>query len=243
MSEIARAPTRSPTARAAAAAAATSVSAWPEANCASAAIAEQLVDLVAIFAPAVQFCRHPRQLPAALVDELAPSTSAASAVARPTQRSPLPRLRLVLDGPAARVPGLALRERLPAHPALAADIAWLVKLYRDLLGCPALGLRLEVLERAMCPGWHVDHTGIRLLCSYRGPGTEWLDDRGIDRRRLRTDSAGRPASGAAHSGDLCLLKGSAWQGNQGQGVIHRSPTPTPGSGPRILLALDALWTP
>lgn len=211
----------------------------PEGSSPSAIKAQRLVDLVAIFTPTVQFCSHPRRLPPTLVRELEPAT--ATAPAHTTQRPPLPRLRLVLVGRDATTPGPHLQARLPARPALAADLAWLMELYGDLLGCPAIGLRLEVLDRAMCPGWHVDHTGIRLLCSYRGPGTEWLDDRGIDRDRLGAATTGRSPSGAAGTGDICLLKGSAWQGNQGRGVIHRSPMPAAGTGPRVLVALDALW--
>ncbi len=144
---------------------------------------------------------------------------------------------------------------LPASPgceAFANDIAYLAEVYGDLLGCLTIGLRLEVLHRAMCPRFHVDHTGIRLLCTYRGPGTEWLEDRAADRSKLGPASAGMDDN---HSGiildaagihrvepySVALLKGSAWQGNTGRGIIHRSPAVSADTSPRVMLALDALW--
>ncbi len=147
------------------------------------------------------------------------------------------------------------RHLLPTSPGreeFAADLAFLVGIYSDLLGCPAIGVRLEVLNRAMCPRFHVDHTGIRLLCTYRGPDTEWLDETAADRNKLGPVSAG---IGDEDSGILlntagihriepyaiALLKGSRWQGNHGKGIIHRSPAVPENEMPRVMLALDALW--
>lgn len=151
-------------------------------------------------------------------------------------------------------------ERLPLHllPALpgredfAADINFLVEMYGVLLGCPAVGLRLEVLGRAMCPRFHVDQTGIRLLCTYQGPGTEWLEDGAADRSKLGPVSAGigdersgiiRDPSGIHRIPPfaVALLKGSGWQGNSGRGIIHRSPQVPQSGVPRVLLAMDAIW--
>jgi hypothetical protein len=38
-------------------------------------------------------------------------------------------------------------------------------------------------------------------------------------------------------GDVALLKGEAWQGNEGRGLIHRSPINS-GGHKRLLLTLD-----
>jgi hypothetical protein len=128
-----------------------------------------------------------------------------------------------------------------AHPTVRRELAFLLELIGDLLGCQAIGLRIERLERAMCPRWHIDRTGIRLLCTWYGPGTEWLDDPRIDPRGLPGSAADAPATGQARPFDILLLKGSAWQGDAAGGAVHRSPQVAPGSDPRILVALDALW--
>jgi len=144
---------------------------------------------------------------------------------------------------------------LPAgagREALAADIGILSELLGDLLGCDQLGVRLEVIRGAMCPRLHVDRVGIRLLCTYRGPGTEWIDDDKVDRSKLGPGANGLPDAISGLYGasttvervapfDVALLKGSAWQGNAGRGVIHRSPLPEAGSLPRVLVAIDPIW--
>lgn len=141
---------------------------------------------------------------------------------------------------------------LPGRQALVNDIAFLVTLYGDLLGCDHVALRLEVMDRAMCPRFHVDRTGIRLLCTWRGPGTEWLEEDSADRSKLGAGASGLDdaCSGlilnpggigrvAPHA--ITLLKGELWPGRAGRGVIHRSPAVSPESAPRVLLALDAVW--
>jgi hypothetical protein len=153
---------------------------------------------------------------------------------------------------AGRLPRVGgLLERADSAP-LAEELVFLTGLYTDLIGCPAVGLRIEVLEQPMCPRFHVDRVGVRLLCTWRGPGTEWLDDAWADRRRLGTGSGGLPDEqsglmlpGAAiqsvptHA--IALLKGAGWPGNEPRGAIHRSPAVPAGQGPRILLSLDAVW--
>jgi hypothetical protein len=153
-------------------------------------------------------------------------------------------------------PGNALSwESLPDHPgrdALARDIGQLAELLGDLLDCPHIGLRLEVIDKAMCPRLHVDRVGIRLLCTYRGPGTEWLDDAAADRSKLGSGAGGLPdeQSGLLGTGTqiqrvpgfaVALLKGSLWQGNGGRGIIHRSPAVPADGFPRVVLAADGVW--
>ncbi|MBN8474631.1 DUF1826 domain-containing protein [Sulfuritalea sp.] len=141
---------------------------------------------------------------------------------------------------------------LPGREALVGDITGLAELYGDLLGCRSVGLRLEVIERAMCPRFHVDHVGIRMLCTFRGPGTEWLDAAAADRNLLGARSGGQPDETSGLIRDsrgihavppfaVALLKGDLWQGNAGRGIIHRSPSVLVEQAPRILVAIDAIW--
>lgn len=135
--------------------------------------------------------------------------------------------------------------------ALLDDIARLNILYADLLGCAHVGLRLEVLQQAMCPKFHIDRTGIRMLCTYLGPGTEWLAEEDCQRSAFNQSHTNieqfhralilNPHSiQQASPFDLVLLKGSRWQGNQQAGAVHRSPAMRP-EQLRVVLALDALW--
>lgn len=132
-----------------------------------------------------------------------------------------------------------------------ADLDYLSTLYVDLIGSPQIGIRLEVLNTAMCPKFHVDKTGIRMLCTYIGQGTEWLDDAYADRSKLGmatvkmddSDSGLILNQRGVHQVPtfaIALLKGSLWQGNHMRGIIHRSPA-IKDNQTRILLALDAIW--
>ncbi|MDD3327842.1 MAG: DUF1826 domain-containing protein [Zoogloea sp.] len=138
----------------------------------------------------------------------------------------------------------------PGREALADDLRLLADMLGELLDAPAIGLRMEIVRRAMCPRLHVDRVGVRMLCTYRGLGTEWVEDASVDRRFLGAASGGRPdeVSGLLRPGHriesvplfaVALLKGSLWQGNGGRGIVHRSPAV--GEGPRVLVALDAGW--
>ncbi len=145
--------------------------------------------------------------------------------------------------------------RLPpgaGRDALADDIALQADMLAELLDATTIGYRLEVVGKAMCPRLHVDRVGIRLLCTYRGPGTEWVEETSVDRRFLGAASGGQPdeRSGlllAGHSIEsippfaVALLKGSLWQGNEGRGIVHRSPAVAADEAPRVLLAMDAGW--
>lgn len=154
---------------------------------------------------------------------------------------------------AAQAPAdAAVLAGLASCVALRTDIGWLIELYADLVGCPAVGLRLEVVKRAMCPRFHVDRVALRLLVTYRGPATEWLDDAGADRRKLGLGAGSLPdaqsglirnprAVGRARPYDVVLLKGCLWPGNEAHGAIHRSPAVPIEAAPRVLLAIDAVW--
>jgi hypothetical protein len=131
---------------------------------------------------------------------------------------------------------------LPGQAAFLADVAWLVRAYACLLDAECIGLRLRVLDKAMCPRFHVDRVPLRLITSYAGVGSQWLEEGGMPRARLG-EAAAEPQDAAAirqlQAGHVALAKGEKWQGNEGRGLIHRSPQPPAGER-RLLLTLDWL---
>ncbi|MEO1204264.1 MAG: DUF1826 domain-containing protein [Pseudomonadota bacterium] len=131
---------------------------------------------------------------------------------------------------------------------LSSDIALLVLMFCELLGLRRAGLRLAVLDGAMCPKFHVDMVPCRLIATYCGPGTEWLPHDAVDRSKLGLGSRGLKdhESGLMESpdeirklkrGDVALLKGELWEGNHGAGLVHRSPAVASGDA-RLVLTLD-----
>ena len=93
------------------------------------------------------------------------------------------------------------------------DVALLTEILCELVDCPSVGLRFASVENAMCPRWHVDRVPIRMLCTYSGPGTEWLEDQGVDKAHLSDPEIVDGACQRAASGEVVLLKGALWQGN------------------------------
>jgi len=81
--------------------------------------------------------------------------------------------------------------------------------------------------------------GLRLLCSYWGPGTEWLPLVGgaPAARALKADALPSEASQIATRA-VAILKGEGFPGNAGFGCIHRSPPAGPGERARLLLCID-----
>lgn len=138
---------------------------------------------------------------------------------------------------------------LPGYRAFCKDVAGLTALYCDLFELKRVGLRLHTLDHAMCPKFHVDSVTCRMVCTYGGLGTEWLEDAYADRRKLGSGSGGLSDelsglildNNAIHKMPpyaIGLMKGRLWEGNEQQGAIHRSPHLTPDSPRRLLLTLD-----
>lgn len=139
--------------------------------------------------------------------------------------------------------GLAAKfSDLEGYEGFIADLAWLVSAFACLLGAKRIGLRLRVLDKAMCPRFHVDHVPVRMITTYAGIGSQWLREGAMDRRQL--GSAVAEPQAPAHveqigCGEVALLKGEKWRGNEGYGLIHRSPA-LAGGERRLILTLDWL---
>jgi hypothetical protein len=126
---------------------------------------------------------------------------------------------------------------------LAKILAELVEMFCCLFDLERAGLRLTTLDQAMCPKFHVDKVPCRLVTTLTGPGTEWLPNDVLNRDGL--------GAGAEHFklydddrdiqqmtlGDVALIKGERWVGNENRGVVHRSPSVKPGEK-RLLMTLD-----
>lgn len=132
--------------------------------------------------------------------------------------------------------------------ALKEDIVKLVDMFLLLFELEHAGLRVSVLDRAMCPRFHVDRIPCRLVTTYLGTATEWLSHNSLDRSKLGSGNQGRSdeQSGLFESiddiqclrnGDVALLKGELWQGNEDAGLVHRSPQ-LGREKSRLLLTID-----
>lgn len=135
-----------------------------------------------------------------------------------------------------------------APVSLLIDIAQLVDMFCCLFDLDSAGVRLATLNGAMCPRFHVDHVPCRLVTTYQGIATQWLPNELVDRSKLGKGSNGLPDSSSGlyqqdsdieqlSSGDVALLKGTRWEGNEEKGLVHRSPNNAVNE-PRLLLTMD-----
>lgn len=119
----------------------------------------------------------------------------------------------------------------PEARLLARDVAALARHMAGVSGRDRISLRLKVVRDDSCRRFHVDAMRLRMLCSYRGAGTQYGVGRpgGADPAPIRQM---RP-------GDVATLRGSAWRGEDAPcGIIHRSPPMQPGDDTRFLLVID-----
>lgn len=129
---------------------------------------------------------------------------------------------------------------LEGYEGFIADVSWLVSAFACLLGAKRIGVRLRLLDKAMCPRFHVDHVPVRLITTYAGVGSQWLREGVMDRRQLsQPDAEPTGCIEQIHCGEVALLKGTKWHGNEGYGLIHRSPA-LKADERRLILTLDWL---
>lgn len=147
----------------------------------------------------------------------------------------------IAEGPPRHIADL-LCEQLPVPLTkdLAADVTDLAWAFAELDGDNGfVRVRLEALTHDSCHRWHADAVGLRMLCTYLGPGTEWLPLEG-GAAAARGIGPGRPPCSVAQiaTGVVAVMKGEGYAGNAGNGCIHRSPPAGPGARARLLLCVD-----
>ncbi|KLE32135.1 DUF1826 domain-containing protein [Aurantiacibacter gangjinensis] len=108
------------------------------------------------------------------------------------------------------------------------DVADLAATFAEIMQVDALETRLEIVVTNACRRFHADYVSARLITTYAGQGTQWLE----------RDEAARVAGGLEparvdqlSAGDVGVFKGKL---GDGAPAIHRSP-PIAGTGERRLL--------
>lgn len=119
----------------------------------------------------------------------------------------------------------------PQRDMLAGDIAALGFLMSEIMNTPLLHIRVEAVTTNACRKFHVDHMIARMLCTYRGTGTQLA----------RPGAEGAPLDVA--TGSAVLLRGRLWPDEEETGLLHRSP-PIEGTGEtRLLAVIDPAMEP
>ena len=114
------------------------------------------------------------------------------------------------------------------------DASALAAIFADVMDTPFLRLRFDVVTTNACRKFHIDAVTARLVCTYRGTGTQYgVSEDGHDPEQIVTVPTGSPI----------VLRGTRWPETPLSGLLHRSP-PIAGTGEtRLLLVLDPIVDP
>ncbi len=133
---------------------------------------------------------------------------------------------------AALTEAFAQQPQAAWHADIAVDIAALAASFGAIMTLSHVMIRLERVVGDACKRWHADYVSVRLICTYRGSGTQW-----IERLVESTDAPAVDTPQSLAVGAVGLFKGRILGGEQA--IIHRSP-PIAGTGEeRLLLVIDA----
>ena len=128
-----------------------------------------------------------------------------------------------------------------AFQSLRADMSQLITIFSAVSSGRDMKFRLLTTGSDDCRRFHLDRLQWRLLCTYQGPGTEWLTDAQVDREALvRCRPNGEVLRfGQASRFETCwvgILKGDPK--NIGSGQVHRSPPIADSGRVRVLFSID-----
>ncbi|KIC40217.1 hypothetical protein RA27_15480 [Ruegeria sp. ANG-R] len=189
-------------------------------------IADKPSDLAAIYKPGCAATIWRRQPPKGFqdwIDGLHPDQ--------------LPTTRTVLRGEAVgeavqHICDIAGMDECTERTWLVEDIADLSVRFAEIMRSPYLRLRLGVVNTNACRKFHIDAIMARLICTYRGTGTQYgVSTDGKEPKKVFTVATGTPM----------VMRGTLWPESPASGLLHRSP-PIEGSGEtRLVLVLDPVF--
>lgn len=108
-------------------------------------------------------------------------------------------------------------------------------------GFSRLRLRLDVVDDDACRRWHRDCVPLRLLCTYRGPGTDWVLPADAD-EAMRAPEHDIAHARRMNTHEVAIFKGCGFPGSQPvtheAGIVHRSPRISGSGITRLVLCLE-----
>lgn len=123
------------------------------------------------------------------------------------------------------------------------DIRLLAENFLEVTMAKKIGVRLERVDDDSCRLFHIDLIGVRLITTYFGKATEWLQNIDVERSGLGQGNdqlVMRKGAVIQHmqAGWVGLMKGE--KNNQGLGLVHRSPAIAKDGSERLILRMDTL---
>jgi hypothetical protein len=109
-----------------------------------------------------------------------------------------------------------------------------------------IGIGLERIRHDNCTSYHVDKLGLRLLCTYSGEATHWVGNNNVNRNYLGQNDNDNVIRNwnqiqVMAQGWVGVFKGEKYIGNEGLGIVHRSPEISKkDNAERLLLRIDTI---
>lgn len=137
----------------------------------------------------------------------------------------------------------------PAREWLSKDLTILIGRFRRISGAKRIRITFGPIHSDRCRKFHTDNLRYRLICTYLGPGTEWVPNEAVDRaamdgvpgcpleantRIVRCSTLIQHAS----VGDVLMMKQDLHP--DGLGLVHRSPPIEQLGGTRVALILSTV---
>ncbi|MEM7290446.1 MAG: DUF1826 domain-containing protein [Pseudomonadota bacterium] len=111
------------------------------------------------------------------------------------------------------------------------DVGLLAEQFAQIMNVDVLQLRFDVIDDDACRKFHIDAVTARLVCTYRGPGTQYgISIDGNEPERVFSVPTGSPI----------LLRGTKWSDQAHTGLLHRSPPIAGTDITRLVLVIDAI---
>jgi hypothetical protein len=122
------------------------------------------------------------------------------------------------------------------------DVGRIAGLFFEINAGRDFRFRLATVSGNDCGRFHTDTRHLRMLCTYRGAGTEWLTDAQVDQEALRRGASndaiirfGEPSR--IEPFWVGIMRGESDQGSGG--LVHRSPAIAGSGQTRVVFCLDA----
>jgi len=77
-----------------------------------------------------------------------------------------------------------IENNLKEFDLLKSDLISLLHLFKDITKANRYKVLLATVNTNMCRRFHTDINDLRMLCTYSGPGTLWLEDDNVNRKAL-----------------------------------------------------------
>lgn len=116
------------------------------------------------------------------------------------------------------------------------DLLELCRRYAKASQSRAVKIRLETVRDDGCRRFHLDNVAMRLVVTYRGPGTQWVPPAFARAARSQQTAFEGPLN-RIKTGDVALFRGK--KSDAADLIYHRSPPLAQGAPARLVAVIDA----